>query len=178
MFVDPNDAIEIEKSITFLVEEYNKTGHNPKPVILHSLNVAFYLLRLGYGKQLAIAAVLHDLIEDSDVAIKTIETKFGQSTAGLVNAVSHDPNIQDRKERYTDMFKRTVDHSREAVILKCADTYANSFFLKLVKDSELRKSLVEKMKYFLDLSKPIIGNETVWHDLEQQYQAEKQRLGK
>ncbi|MEK9156372.1 MAG: HD domain-containing protein [Patescibacteria group bacterium] len=178
MFIDPNDAKEIEKSITFLVEEYNKSGYNPKPVVFHSLNLAFYLLRLGYDKEITIAAILHDLIEDSAVNIESIENKFGRWIADLVGAVSHDSNIKDRKEKYVEMFSRTVLHSKEAVILKCADTYQNSFYIKLVKDEDLRKSLIEKMKYFLDLSEPIIGKETVWYDLDKQYHKEKERLGK
>jgi (p)ppGpp synthase/HD superfamily hydrolase len=172
VFVGPNYAKEIEKSITFLVEEYNKSGHNPKPVIFHSLNLAFYPLELGYGKEIAIAAVLHDLVEDSTVILESIENKFGHHIAGLVGAVSRNLNIKD-EEKSIDVFKRTISHSKEAVILKCADIYQNSFYIRLVEDKDLRRSLIEKMKYFLDLSKSIIGNEPVWRDLKSQYYKEK-----
>lgn len=176
MFINPVDAKEVEKSITLLVDEYNKSGNNPKPVILHSLNVAFYLLRQGYGKELIIAAVLHDLIEDSDVKIETIKSRFGRHIAEIVSAVSHDQNIVDREDKYKEMFGRTVAAGREATILKCADTYSNSFFIGLVKDTKLRSILIQKMKYFLDLSKPIIGKEPVWSDLENQYCSNKKQF--
>lgn len=173
MFINPNEAQEIEKSITFLVNEYNKTGHNPKPVILHSLNVAFYLLRYGYNKNIIIAAVLHDLVEDSAVDLSMIENEFGSKIAGLVGAVSYDPAISDKEEKYQEMFGRIIKQGKEAAIIKCADIYNNSFYIDLVENEALKKQLIVKIKYFLDLSQPLIGQEPVWVDLNKQYQEQK-----
>lgn len=169
MFIDPQKAKLIEDSIAFLVNEYSKTGRNPKPVIFHSINVAFYLLRSDYDENLAIAAVLHDLLEDSGVTFRMIEEKFGTQTAELVSAVTYNSKIKGRVEQYKDMFKRTITFGKEAVILKCADLYDNSFYIRLVKDDDSRNALMEKVRYFLELSKPLIGNETVWRDLNDQY---------
>jgi len=37
----PEDNVQIEKAIKFLVERISHRGKNPKPVILHSIRVAF-----------------------------------------------------------------------------------------------------------------------------------------
>jgi len=88
VIIKPQSGKVIDQTIAFLVKKYAKNGHNEKPVILHSLNVAFYLLEKGYDLEIAQAALLHDLIEDSNTKIEEINLNFGQKIAILVDALS------------------------------------------------------------------------------------------
>jgi hypothetical protein len=38
--ISPEDSFEIEKAISYLVTNYNESGHNPKASYLHSLRIA------------------------------------------------------------------------------------------------------------------------------------------
>ena len=61
----------VEKAISFLVYAFTTTGHNPKPVILHSIRTGLYLYHQNHAQDVVVAAILHDLIEDTDVKIGT-----------------------------------------------------------------------------------------------------------
>lgn len=169
MYIEPKNAQEIERAILFLTSNYSKTGNNSKPVVLHSLKTAFYLLKKDYKKDVIVAALLHDLIEDSDTNKSDIKKQFGPKIADMVSALSFNPNIKDKKERYIDMFKRIVSYGKEATIVKCADIYDNSYYIKLVEDNELKKYLLDKIEYFLEISQKLIEEELVWSDLKNQY---------
>lgn len=155
----------IDQTIAFLVKKYANSGHNDKPVILHSLNVAFYLLEKGYDLEIAQAALLHDLIEDSNTKIKEISLNSGQKIAILVDALSFKRDIKNEEKRDQELFNRVKAAGRKALIVKCADIYVNSFYIKFVKDEKQRMQLIDKLRYFLNISKPEIGKEIVWQDL-------------
>jgi len=175
--IQKKEARSIEKAITFLVENINKTGKNPKPVILHSLEIAFYLLEKQYAPEIVIAAILHDILEDTEVKEGELKKEFGSEVVDIIKAVSYSEEIENWTEKYCDVFKRTLKQGKDALILKCADIYQNSFYIKLAKSTEFQRELVEKIGYFLKISQGIIGSEVVWRDLEKQYESEKRRIG-
>ncbi len=69
---------EIEEAIEFLVLAVHRSGKNSKPVILNSIRVGLHLHNLNYGKNTVIAALLHGVIEDTDVEIEEVKSKFGE----------------------------------------------------------------------------------------------------
>ena len=77
---------QLEQAITFLVTNFQHSGNNPKPVILHSIRVAHFLYEYDYPEETIIAATLHDLVEDTDCTIIQIEEHFGREVARLVAA--------------------------------------------------------------------------------------------
>lgn len=164
----------IEKTIIFFVTEYAKSGRNPKPVVLHSLRATFYLMQNGYGVQIIQAAILHDLLEDSKVGLRKIKLNFGKEIARLVKALSFRESQEEIQ--YQKYFNRIKKAGKSALIIKCADIYDNSFYLSLVKDKEKEIFLYQKIIYFLNLSKKIIGQEPVWQDLYQRSLEEKKRI--
>lgn len=152
-----------EEAIKFLVFEYSKTGQNPKPVIFHSIKVAMYLYEMDYETDIIIAALLHDLIEDSEVTSEEIRIIFGEKISKMVVGLSFDTNVVSKVEQYKEMFERTKKGGKDLLIIKCADIYQNSFYIgtNLSPDDYF----IGKMKYFLEISKSIIGKEKPWMDL-------------
>lgn len=169
IFIDSAVSFNLEKAIKFLVGKYEQTGHNPKPVVLHSLRMAIYLLELGYPEEIVIVALLHDLLEDSEVTAEEIEREFGVGIKNMVKAVSFDPQIVDPRENYREMFIRVKEAGQTALIVKATDLYSNSFYYHLAKDQIKFDLLLEKVKFFLELSQSIIGQEEVWQDLNKRY---------
>lgn len=154
----------IEKAVTFLISNYNATGHNEKPVILHSLRVAFNLMGIGHNIEVIIAAILHDLVEDADVSMDMISKAFGVNVASIVAAVSFNPDIEDYEIQYKDTFNNCVKQGVAALYVKAADILDNSDYYSLVK-KDFRIKPWEKAKYFLEISEPIIGDSKIWRDL-------------
>ena len=153
-----------------------KTGHNTKPVLFHSFKVAYKLYRYGYGEEVVIAAILHDLLEDTSVKKEDIKIKFGESIANIVSAVSFDSNIKDKLEQARIMFQNCIDYGIEAVILKCADLIDNIDYVSFVKDKEKRDVLLAKYKLFLLMSENLIGNTEVYKELETKVKDEEEKI--
>ncbi len=151
--ISPEDSFEIEKAISYLLINYNESGHNPKPVILHSLRIATLLMEMGYNKKIIIGAILHDILEDTKVNPEQFKEDFGEEILTLVTSVSYNESIANPVELYKDMYARIIAYGKEAVVLKAVDIAVNSLYIHLVSDAKKRKQLVEKGTYFLNITK-------------------------
>lgn len=174
-YISPEDSFKIEKAITFLVENYKKTGKNTKPVILHSLRVGMYLLERGYETDAIIVGVLHDLLEDSEISQDDIKRDFSSEIATWVDSVSFNPNIADPIEQYQEMFNRTISAGRISVIVKATDMLANSLYIHLVPDLRKQRMLLKKMSDFIKMAEGY-SSESVIKELATRYEEENARL--
>lgn len=159
---NPEDNVQIENAIKFLVERISKCGNNPKPVILHSIRVAFNLDTHGYCKDMIIAALLHDIIEDSDTAIDEVGRVFGQRVKKLVASCTFDKKIEDKTKRYKSNFQKAIKTGKESLIIRAADLSDNSNYYHFVKDAQVYQRLLDKLDFFLRVSKKVIGKEEVY----------------
>ena len=71
---------------------YRNTG---EPFYLHPLAVARIVLDYNQEEATIIGALLHDTVEDTHMLLESIETIFGEETAGIVNKVTHLESAQD-----------------------------------------------------------------------------------
>ena len=161
---------QLEQAITFLVTNFQHSGNNPKPVILHSIRVAHFLYEYDYPEETVIAATLHDLVEDTDCTIIQIEEHFGREVARLVAANTFNSKIEDKTEQNREMFSRCKSYGRTALLIKAADILDNSRYWHLLADKKLSQWLIWKIDYFLQISLPELEKEPVWHKLSQRSQ--------
>lgn len=176
--IHPKIGKIIDETVVFLVKEYSKSGHNLKPVILHSLTVAFYLMEHGYSLKIIQSAILHDLVEDSKVTIDKIRIRWGNEIAKLVDSLTFKASVREKEEQYKELFSRTKKAGKESLIIKCADIYINSLYINLVNDKDKEIFLFKKLKYFLQISKSLIGKEPAWKELDKRAIEEKKRIVK
>jgi HD domain len=74
--------------------------------IVHPIEAAALLERSGYPDHVVAAAVLHDVLEDTDAERADLESRFGSEVADLVALVSDDPAIEDVERRKDDVRER------------------------------------------------------------------------
>ena len=89
---------KMDVALHYVAKNLSETGHNTKPVLFHSFKVAYRLYQYDYDEEVVISAILHDLIEDTDVKKEDIANGFGNNIANIVEAVSFDSNIKDKLE--------------------------------------------------------------------------------
>jgi guanosine-3',5'-bis(diphosphate) 3'-pyrophosphohydrolase len=89
--------------------------------ILHPLEVASLLERSHYPDHVVAAAVLHDVLEDTDTQRSELESSFGPEVGGLVALVSDDPSIPDEEHRKDDVRERVRRAGGYAPIVYAAD---------------------------------------------------------
>lgn len=159
---------KLAKAIKFLLEKVldengrQKTNvKTSKPLVAHSLEIAFYLKQLDYENDIIIAAVLHDLLEDTNTKREEIEELFGEKITKIVEAVSYD--FGDNKNADYKKSFTAIKNFREALIIKTADIKENAKFFKFALDEE-KPGLLKKWNYFLNIA-DLISNEPVYGDL-------------
>ena len=101
------------------------------PYVAHLLGVAALVLEAGGDEDLAIAALLHDAIEDQghQVDLARIRKRFGARVAHVVEGCTDadtvpKPPWRPRKERYIEHIRREAD--ADALLVSAADKLYNA----------------------------------------------------
>lgn len=145
------DRHEIERALFFLSNALQDSGHNTKPVLLHSIQVAEMLWERDFSQDAVIAAVLHDVVEDTAITIEDVEQHFGEQVAQYVNALT----ISDTQDA-TQSFARTAELGSEALSIRAADLIQNSHYYHLA-PIDMQRQLRNKFVYFMNLSQDLLG---------------------
>lgn len=166
------DAQAILGAVIFLVTKMLDSGHNPKPVIFHSIRVGVYLYDLNYEPEIVKAGILHDIVEDSDTLIDDITKRFSVRVAEIVEANTFNYTLVDRATQGKDCIQRCLNYGRDALVVRVADKLENSYYLNLSMNLEFSKFWIGEIRYLVDVSQSIlIGlDQPLWKDLSQQCQ--------
>ena len=89
--------------------------------VMHPMEVASLLDRSHYPDYVVAAAVLHDVLENTDEQVDDLEARFGPDVAGLVATVSDDPAIADEDARKDDLRERVRGAGGYAAAVYAAD---------------------------------------------------------
>jgi (p)ppGpp synthase/HD superfamily hydrolase len=79
------------------------------------------LKRSGYPDHVLAAAVLHDVLEDTDAKRSDLSARFGSQVAELVVLVSDDPKIGDEEQRKDEVRDRVQRAGGDALVVYAAD---------------------------------------------------------
>ena len=158
---------EMNRALIFLSKSFYESGQKQKPVVLHSIRVALNLFYQNYDHDIVIAAILHDILEDTKISSQTIVDNFGLEVLGIITANTFDDTIESKDEQNIEMFNRCKNYGRNALIVKCADISdnINVFKVENVVHSDLTQMLLRKYHNFLKISEPDIGNERIYLEL-------------
>lgn len=106
----------------FAESAHGNQKYGDAPYSTHLAAVRAVLNDFGYGGDVGVAAWLHDVLEDTDVAKAELDAAFGPEVTELVWAVT---GVGDsRIECNEDWYRKVVAHP-PAVVLKLADRIAN-----------------------------------------------------
>jgi GTP pyrophosphokinase len=129
-----------------------------EPYIQHPLAVAEIL---AYNMQMdvtsIIAALLHDVVEDTTVSLDTVEHKFGKTCALLVDGLTKLEKIQfktkeeQQNENYRKMFVAMAKDIR-VILIKLADRLHNMRTLKFQSEENQRKIADETLEIFCPIA--------------------------
>lgn len=95
------------------------------PYVVHPMRVARILASAGFGnKELFLAAILHDVVEDTTATLQDIEKVFGGAVARLVAEVTDDKTLS-QVERKKAQVVHVATMSQRAAAIKLADAIDN-----------------------------------------------------
>lgn len=154
---DENDLDMIRKAYMLAFEKHfgvkRKSGED---YIIHPLNVAYILTEIYADAKTIQAALLHDVVEDTDVTIEEIEEMFGSEVALLVNGVTkiNRLNFQGDNEAMIANHRKILVGLTEdvrVIIIKLADRLHNMRTIWALPEKKQK----QKAKETLDILTPI-----------------------
>ncbi len=126
------DKKEIRKAFDIAVEAHigqrRKTG---EPYIYHPIAVAkIVAYEIGLDTTSIVAAILHDVVEDTEYTLEDIERLFGENVAKIVNGltkISHLKKDQDASVQAENFRKMllTLNDDVRVILIKIADRFHN-----------------------------------------------------
>jgi (p)ppGpp synthase/HD superfamily hydrolase len=102
-----------------------RNGSGGLPYIEHPRMVAATLAARGYDEQALAAALLHDVVEDSDTTVDDLRGEFGDTIADLVAALSDDESIESYRDRKDEHRGRVAVVDGDALAIYAADKLTN-----------------------------------------------------
>ena len=116
--------IHHEKDLNLIKEAYELANEKHKgqlrksgePYIIHPLSVAMILADLNVGPNTLIAAILHDVVEDTDCGLEMIAEKFGNDVASIVDGVTKVTQM-----KFSSLEKQQAENHQKMIIAMAKD---------------------------------------------------------
>ncbi len=137
----------------------NQKRHSGDPYFSHPLAVAEILAELKLDQESIVTALLHDVVEDTDVSLEEIEKDFGENIARLVDGVTKLGKIESipANETVAENFRKlaiAMSEDIRVLIVKLADRLHNMRTLFYMPSREKK---VKKAQESLDIYAPLAG---------------------
>ena len=136
-------------------DQLRKSG---EPYIIHPLQVAYILADLGLDEATICAALLHDVVEDTDTTHEDLVSDFGEEIAEMVAGVTklgelkYPISTEERQvENYRKMFLAMGKDIR-VIIIKLADRLHNLRTLKYLRRDRQIANAKETMELYAPLA--------------------------
>jgi len=171
-YLKPEDVTQLESAFHFSAQahegQFRKSG---EPYVSHPVAVAQILTQWHLDSQALTAALLHDVMEDTQVTKAEIAEKFGKMVAELVDGVSKLDRIEfesQEHEQAENFRKMLLAMTRDVrvILIKLADRLHNMRTL----DAMLPKKRARIARETLDIYAPIanrLGLNGLFQELEE-----------
>jgi (p)ppGpp synthase/HD superfamily hydrolase len=128
-----------------------------RPYIDTPVAVAERLAELGYGDEVLAAALLHDVVEDSDLEVEDVRAQIDPRVAEIVAALSDDESIESYETRKAEHRRRVETAGPDAHAIYASDKLTN---IEMLRDAYVEQGeLVGE-----ELTVPLDVKVAVWTD--------------
>ena len=164
----PSEMDVVQRAFDFANEAHKDIRRRSgEPYMLHPIAVAQIVVDdIGLGHKSIAAALLHDVVEDTDYTVEDIRKRFGSKIASLVDGLTKIKNLLDNRdnaglsEQYiksiqAENFKRillTLNDDVRVVLIKLADRLHNCRTIEFMPEYKRDKILSETMFIFIPLA--------------------------
>lgn len=153
----------IQKAFEFANEAHKGVRRRSgEPYILHPIAVAkIVVTNIGLGYKSIVAALLHDVVEDTHYTVEDLKNLFGEKVATLVEGLTKIKTVLDNEDKaeqksiQAENFKRillTLNDDVRVVLIKLADRLHNCRTIEFMPEHKRDKILSETMFVFIPLA--------------------------
>ncbi|VAW96508.1 Guanosine-3',5'-bis(diphosphate) 3'-pyrophosphohydrolase / GTP pyrophosphokinase, (p)ppGpp synthetase II [hydrothermal vent metagenome] len=157
-YLEQDQVTEIYQAYLFSAEAHEGQHRvSGEAYIFHPLSVAQILTEMRMDHRSIIAALLHDVIEDTEHGIDTIKKKFGEEVATLVDGVSKLTHIkfeskaEAQAENFRKMMLAMVEDIR-VILIKLADRLHNMRTLGVMRPDKRRRIALETLEIYAPIA--------------------------
>ena len=163
-----NKAFEVARK-----QHGDQKRRSGEPYIIHPIAVADILVDLGMDYQSLVAALLHDVVEDTDYTLEELKSEFGGEIAVLVDGVTKLGHLQfserdSREEQQAENIRKmllAMSKDIRVIVVKLADRLHNMRTLEYVAPQKQRDKALETLEIFAPISHRL-GIRSVKEELE------------
>ncbi|WP_334108061.1 RelA/SpoT family protein [Methylobacillus sp.] len=135
-----------------------------EPYVIHPVSVAGILANLHLDPPTLIAALLHDVVEDTGVTKQEISEKFGKQVAELVDGLSKLDKIefQSATQAQAENFRKmllAMSQDVRVILIKLADRLHNMSTLEVMKPEKQRRIARETLDIYAPIANRLGLNE-------------------
>ena len=165
LYLKPEDLAQIGVAYRFAEDAHRgvmrKSG---EPYITHPLAVASILAELRVDTPTILAALLHDVVEDTGATKQTLSDHFGQQVADLVDGVTKLDKIEFRSasEAQAENFRKMIlamSQDVRVILVKLADRLHNMQTLESMAPHKQRRIAKETMEIYAPIANRLGLNE-------------------
>lgn len=152
------EADQIMQAMTFAEEAHRgQSRASGDPYVAHPLAVATILADLKMDAPTIVAALLHDVVEDTDYSVADIEGRFGTEVAQLVDGVTKLDRLEKRtreEEQAENLRKMFLAMAKDirVILIKLADRLHNMRTLKHLTADRVQRIARETMEIYAPLA--------------------------
>ncbi|MCE3028055.1 bifunctional (p)ppGpp synthetase/guanosine-3',5'-bis(diphosphate) 3'-pyrophosphohydrolase [Salinicola sp. DM10] len=151
----PSEEIQQVRRAFYYAEQAHdgQTRRSGEPYVTHPLAVANILANMHMDHQSLMAAMLHDVIEDTGVTKDALASQFGEAVAELVDGVSKLTQItfEDKAVAQAENFQKMVmamSQDIRVIIVKLADRLHNMRTLGALRPDKKRRIARETLEIY------------------------------
>lgn len=157
-YLKEEELKQVRKAYEFADEAHHgQVRKSGEPYILHPLAVAEIIVNMQMDVTSIIAALLHDVVEDTTVPLEAVREHFGETCAMLVDGLTKLEKIrfktreEHQNENYRKMFVAMAKDIR-VILIKLADRLHNMRTLKYQSEESQRRISRETLEIFCPIA--------------------------
>ena len=153
-----NDVSLIEKAYFIAKKAHEgQFRFSGEPYIIHPVSVAIILYNLGMDGESMAAALLHDVVEDTNMTKENIQEEFGEDVANLVEGVTKlgkVPIFTKEEQQAENVRKMLMAMSQDirVIIIKLADRIHNMRTLSFMRPEKRREKAQETLEIYAPIA--------------------------
>jgi len=170
-YLKPQDVEYVREAVEFSQAAHQgQTRQSGDPYISHPIAVARILTILRLDAQAIIAALLHDVVEDTEVTADQVAGKFGKPVAELVEGLSKLDRIQfeTREDAQAENFRKmllAMARDVRVILIKLADRLHNMRTLESMSHDKCERIARETMEIYAPIANRL-GLNDIYRELQ------------